>query len=166
MSSIRQARHSFFLAGVLVTVLVFVLAACGTTSGSGNGSSGTASTPTPSASQSGCPSSTVMNTPPASANVVLKLSDNSSTVTAHVGNVIEVDLPFGQVWTGPTTSQGQLTLQSPAGFALAPSKVCVWRFTAQGSGTTQLEFYGKALCQKGHACPQYIMRLPYTIVIK
>ncbi len=168
MSSNRQARRSFFLAGVLVTVLAFVLAACGanTSTGSGTGSSGPSKTPTASASQTGCPSTTAMNTAPAPANVVLKASNNNSTASAKVGDVIEIDLPFGQAWSGPVTSQGELTLQQPAGFALTPSKVCVWRFTAQSAGTTQLEFYGKAICQKGQACPQYIMRLPYTIVIK
>lgn len=168
MSSKRQARRSFFLAGVLVTVLAFMLAACGsnTTTGSGSGSSGPAKTPTAAPSLTGCPSATAMNTVPAPANVVLKPSNNNSTTSAKVGDVIEIDLPFGQAWSGPLASQGELTLQQPAGFALTPSKVCVWRFTAQSAGTTQLEFYGKAICQKGQACPQYIMRLPYTIVIK
>ncbi len=168
MSSNRQVRRSFFLAGVLVTILAFVLAACGanTSTGSGTGSSSPSKTPTVSASQTGCPSTTAMNTVPAPATIVLKASNNNSTTPAKVGDVIEIDLPFGQAWSGPVTSQGQLTLQQPAGFALTPSKVCVWRFTAQSAGTTQLEFYGKAMCQKGQACPQYIMRLPYTIVIK
>lgn len=168
MSSIRQVRRSFFLAGVLVTILAFVLAACGSNAGTGggSGSSGPSTTPTVAASHTGCPSSTVMNTAPAPANVVLKPANNNSTVSAKVGDVIEIDLPFGQSWSGPTVSQGQLALQQPAGFALTPSKACIWRFTAQGTGTTQLQFFGKALCQKGEACPQYIMRLPFTIVVK
>src|SRR5437588_8028327 len=113
MSSNRQARRSFFLAGVLVTVLAFVLAACGanTSTGSGTGSSGsTSTTPTASASQTGCPSTTAMSTVPAPANVVLKPSNNNSTTSAKVGDVIEIDLPFGQAWSGPVTSQGELTL--------------------------------------------------------
>jgi predicted small secreted protein len=166
MRSIRQARRSFFLAGVLVAVLAFVLAACGTNTGAGTGSSAPSTTPGAGSSQTGCPSSTVMNTAPSAANIVLNPSNNNSTVTASVGDVIEVDLPFGQAWTGPNVSQGQLTLQQPAGFSLTPSKVCVWRFTAQSTGTTQLEFYGRAICQKGQACPLYIMHLPYTIVTK
>jgi len=106
-----------------------------------------------------------MTTSPAPANVVLKQSDSSVTVTARVGNVVEVDLPFGQVWSGPTTSQGTLQLQAPAGYALTASKVCVWRFTAQSAGTTALNFYGKAICQKGQMCPLYIMRLSYKVVV-
>jgi len=107
-----------------------------------------------------------MTTAPSPAKIVLKQSDSNATVTAHVGDVVEIDLPFGQAWTGPTASQGELQLQGQAGYAITASKMCVWRFTAQSTGTTQVEFYGKAICQKGQMCPQYIMRIPYTIVIK
>lgn len=168
MRSIRHNRHSFVLAGMLVVALALVLAACGTNGGTSTGSGkAPSSTPTASASKTGCPSSTVMNTPPAPATIVLKMTNNNSVVNAKVGDVVEIDLPFGQSWTGPTTSQGSLSLQQPAGFALTPAKVCVWRFTAQSAGTTQLQFYGKAICNKpGVACPFYIMRLPFTIVVK
>lgn len=168
MRSIRHIRHSFVLVGLLVVVMAFVLAACGTSVGSGTGSAKSTSSPTPvaSAAKTGCPSSTVMNTPPAPANVVLKANNNNTVVNAKVGDVVEVDLPFGQSWTGPTASQGSLSLQQPAGFALTSSKVCVWRFTAQSAGTTQLQFLGKAICKPGIVCPFYIMRLPFTVVVK
>lgn len=165
MSSNRQARHVVFLVGVLVTLLAFVLAACGTNTGGGSGSSHPTSG-SPTASQTGCPSSTVVTTPLSPANVVLKPANSNSTITTQVGSVIEIDLPYGQAWSGPTVSQGGLSLEQPAGFALTPSLVCVWRFTAQGTGTAQLEFYGKAICKAGQACPQYIMRLPFTIAVK
>jgi hypothetical protein len=152
---------------VLVTLLAFVLAACGTNTGAGSGSKNpTPASPTAATSQTGCPGSTVMTTPPSPANVVLKPANNSTTISAQVGDVVEVDLPYGQAWSGPSVSQGSLSLQQPAGFALTPSKVCVWRFTAQSAGTAQLEFYGKAICETGHACPQYIVRLPFTISVK
>jgi hypothetical protein len=164
MRSMRFLRSKFLLVGALVALLV-LLAACGTNTGSTPTTPPSAS-PSPAANTNGCPSSAVVTTAPSPANVVLKPANNSSTVTAHVGDVIEIDLPFGHAWTGPTTSQGQLQLQPPAGFALTTAKACVWRFTAQGAGTTQLEFYGKAICQKGQSCPLYIMRLPYTIVVQ
>ena len=107
-----------------------------------------------------------MTTSPSPAKIVLKQSDSNTTITAQVGDVVEIDLPFGQTWTGPTASQGELQLQGPAGYAVTASKMCVWRFTAQSAGTTQVEFYGKAICQKGQMCPLYIMRIPYTIVVK
>ncbi|HKV56967.1 MAG TPA: hypothetical protein VJO32_01750 [Ktedonobacteraceae bacterium] len=171
MRSVQSVqRRTWFALGASLALIVFVLAACGsnTSTGStnaGSGSTPTGVTPTTTASAYGCPG-TVMTVSPSPAKIVLKQSDSNATITAHVGDIVEVDLPFGQTWTGPTTSQGQLQLQGPAGYALPTSKVCVWRFTAQSAGTTQVNFYGKAMCQKGQMCPQYIMRIPYTIVIK
>lgn len=171
MRSVFSARRSgWFAFGSLLVLLVFALSACGYNSGgstnTGSGSTtGATPTPTVSASAYGCPG-TVLTTTPAPANIVLKPSNSNTTVTAHVGDVVEIELPFGQAWTGPTTSQGGLQLQGTAGSAVTASKMCVWRFTAQGTGTTQVDFYGKAMCQKGQMCPAYIMRIPYTIVIK
>jgi hypothetical protein len=167
-SVLCSRRSAWFALGSLFVLLVFVLVACGYNAGgsTNTGSGSTAgATPTTSASAYGCPG-TVMTTAPAPANIVLKPSNSNSTVTAHVGDVVEIELPFGQAWTGPTTSQGGLQLQGSAGSAVTTSKMCVWRFTAQGTGTTQVEFYGRAICQKGQMCPQYITRIPYTIVIK
>lgn len=169
-SNLSVRRSAWFVFGSLLVLLVFVLAACGynsggsTNTGSGSGST-TAATPTASANVYGCPG-TVMTTAPAPAKIVLKPSDSNATVTAHVGDVVQIELPFGQAWTGPTTSQGELQLQGTAGSAVTASKVCIWRFTAQSTGTTQVEFYGRAICQKGQMCPAYITRIPYTIVIK
>jgi hypothetical protein len=84
-------------------------------------------------------------------------------ITAHQGDVIEIQLPFGQQWNGPTTSQGTLQLQTPYGYPSQTANSCIWRFTAQGTGTTQLEFYGKAICKAGQMCPQYVVSVPFSI---
>jgi hypothetical protein len=163
-----NGRRSMWLVISLATVLVFVLTACGANSGSGTTSTG--STPPPTSTSGvnvhGCPSNAVISTTPTPANVVLKPSNSSTTINAHQGDVIEIQLPFGQVWNGPTTSQGVLQLETPAGYAWGASNSCVWRFTAQGTGVTQLNFYGKAMCKKGALCPQYIMSVPFTINVK
>jgi hypothetical protein len=163
-STIVGRQRTWFLAGSLLAMLVLILAACGANGGPGSGPTPTATAPV--ANANGCPSTTVINTAPTPANVVLKPANSNGVASAHVGDVIEVDLPFGHLWTGPTTSQGELQLQQPAGYALTPAKVCVWRFTAASAGTTNLNFYGKAICQKGELCPQYILNLPYKIVVK
>ncbi len=163
-------RKSLLMVVSLVIALAFLLSACGATVGAGSGSSGSSSTPTATpgstgSTAEGCPSNVVVSSKP-TPNVTVNLKDMNSTVTAHVADIIEVDLPFSQMWTGPASVPSNLTLQQPAGYAWQASKVCVWRFTAQNTGTAQLTFTGKAICKKGQACPQYIMQVPFTIDVK
>ncbi len=161
-------RRSVWLIISLATALAFVLTACGANSGSGPTSTG--STPPPTSTSAvnpyGCPSNEVVSTAQTPANVVLKPSNSSTTVNAHQGDVIEIQLPFGQLWNGPTTSQGVLQLETPAGYASGTANSCIWRFTAQGAGITHLNFYGRAICKKGEMCPQYVMSVPFTINVK
>jgi hypothetical protein len=162
-------RKSFWVLLSLATALAFILTACGTNSSSGSSSTSTGTTPAPVATSTpnlyGCPSNVVVNTAPTPANIVLKTSNSNTTVTAHQGDVIEVQLPFGQLWNGPTTSQGVLQLQTPYGYALQTANSCIWRFTAQGTGTAHLNFYGKALCKNGQVCPQYVVSVPFSIKV-
>jgi len=164
-------RRSFLFLVPLALVLAFVLAACGSNGGTITGA-GPTSTPTSRpttvsvATPEGCPNNAAVNPPQNKPNVTVLLKNSNSTITAHNGDLIEVRLPFGQQWSGPTTSQGELQLQTPAGYALNSDKVCIWRFIAQGSGTTQLTFSAKAICQKGQLCPQYILNVPFTIAVK
>ncbi|HYX48764.1 MAG TPA: hypothetical protein VE843_03430 [Ktedonobacteraceae bacterium] len=160
-------RNSLWLLLSLATALVFILTACGTNSNSGSGSTTTGTTPAPIATSTpnsnGCPSNAVVTTASSPANVVLKTSNSNKMVTVHQGDVIEIQLPFGQSWNGPTASQGALQLQTPYGYPSQTVSSCIWRFTAQGSGTTQLNFYGRAICKKGQMCPQYVLSVPFSI---
>jgi len=163
-------RKSLWLIFSLATVLAFILTACGTNSNSGSSSTSTGTTAAPISTSilnsHGCPSNAVVSTTSAPANVVLKTSNSNTAVTAHQGDVIEIQLPFGQLWNGPTTSQGVLQLQTPYGYASQTVNSCIWRFTVQGVGTTQLNFYGKAICNKGQMCPQYVISVPFSIRVK
>lgn len=163
-------RKSIWLIISLATALAFILTACGTNSSTGSGSPSTGSTPVPTATGTGnshgCPSNAVVGTTPPQANVVLKMSNSNAIVTAHQGDVIEIQLPFGQLWNGPTTSQGVLQLQTPYGYASQAAKSCIWRFTAQGTGTTHLNFLGRALCKPGQMCPQYVISVPFSIHVQ
>src|SRR5579885_2610605 len=91
-------------------VLIFMLAACGSkvgTTGGGGGQTPTPTTPPTSGpvkgygTSVGCPSDMVVNNAPTQANVLIQLTNMDSTVTAHVGDIIEVRLPFGHKWGGP-----------------------------------------------------------------
>jgi hypothetical protein len=171
MHSIQTIRRSSLLFSTLLVsvLLTLVLAACGTNSGT---TAGTGSSPSPTAtasglnSSNGCPSNVVVSTPPPAANVTVKVNEANSTVTAQNGDVIQIELPFGHVWSGPVTSQGMLELQPPAGYASTATSMCIWRFTAKGTGTTQLSFTSRALCKNGQMCPQYIIVVPFTITVK
>ncbi len=162
-------RKSLLCIGLLTIVLSLVLAACG--AGSGGGSTGSSPAPTPTVVQGygtsqGCPNDTVVNNPPSQPNVTIGPRNVNTTITAHDGEVIAVLLPFGRKWSGPTTSQGVLELQQPAGYAVKSDGACMWRFVAKGTGTTQLNFFGKALCKAGQMCPMYVLSMPFTIDVK
>ena len=141
-------------------LLTFVLAACGLTGGPGSGT-GSTPTPTPPPVQGygtvhGCPSDAVVTPALPAANVTVNLTKANTTVTAHVGDVIEIQLPFGLRWTGPTIAGGGLQLQPPTGYASIAMGMCIWRFRARSAGTSQLTFFARALCQQGQLCPQYV----------
>ncbi len=179
-------RYTYVLVSLLATALLLVLAACGTASGSSgsSGSSGGSGSVTPGITPTspgvagaqtptvtttggygtshGCPSDTVVNPPLPKANVTVQ-PDVKAAVTAHVGDIIEVHLPFGQKWGGPTSSQGGLELQKPAGYASLNGNVCVWRFVARSTGTAALNFNERALCKQGQMCPMYVRAVPVTI---
>jgi hypothetical protein len=164
--------RSFLLIIPLTIVLAFVFAACGTNPGlTTTGSSG-GTTPTngptsvPTTSADGCPAGVVPNPPQGTPHVIVSPKGSYAAATAQTGDVIEIRLPFGQQWNGPSTSQGILQLQHPFGYASTANKACIWRFVATSTGTQQLNFYAKPLCKKGGMCPMYIMRVPVTIEVK
>jgi hypothetical protein len=98
--------------------------------------------------------------------VIIQEKDINATVSAHVGDTIEIRLPFGRKWSGPAAIPGNLQQQQPAGYALTPDNVCIWRFTAQSVGVAHLDFYMQALCLNGQMCPMFIANIPFTIDIK
>ena len=166
----RKSLVMFFLSAL---VLLLLLAACGsaggTTTGGGTGTTPPASTPTATQTYSaanGCPSNVVMTTDNAKTTKMVQPPDSKGTIVVHNGDIIEVRLPFGSQWSGPTISQGALQLQGPGGYALKSDKVCVWRYVAKGTGTTTLDFSKRALCKPGQFCPMYILKMPFTIEVK
>ncbi len=163
-------RQSFLFIVPLTLVLAFLLGACGSNGGTSTGAGSTTPTSAPISVTSkgileGCPSAAV-NPSSAKPNVIINMKNSNSIISAHNGDLIEVRLPFNEKWTGPTTSQGVLELQEPAGYVLSSDKVCIWHFVAKGTGTTTLTFSGRAICKAGQMCPMYIMNVPFTIDVK
>lgn len=159
-------RRSSLMMIPLVLIISLLLASCGTSTGSGTGADSTPTTP-PVASTgtiNGCPSN-ALNPTPGKPNVTIQFTNSHGTINAHNGDLIEVRLPFGHVWSGPFISGGILQTQTPAGYELASARMCIWHFIAQGTGTTHLNFSARAICKKGEMCPLYILYIPFTVVV-
>jgi hypothetical protein len=178
MYSGRSPRQKMLFAIVLcVIVAASILAACGTNSSNGaatgpNSSSNpsptisptktstsparSATTPTKSVvgygTANGCPSDIVMSSAPAAPDITVLPRQGNRIIDVRKGNVIEIQMPFGLVWRGPTTSQGVLQLQTPFGYAWKPSNACIWRFVASDSGSTVINFSGRPICKKTSLC--------------
>jgi hypothetical protein len=179
----KGIRH-YWLLSICSLFLATLLVACGgaTSTSSGSNSSGSSSnqgggsgsanggtTSTAVASSgtaNGCPSNAVVTTVSGNASIIVKPAQMNQTISAHNGDIIEIQFPFGHKWTGPTTSQGILQLQGPAGYASKSANACIWRFVARGTGTVKLMFHSQALCQAGLACPMYITAIPFDFNVK
>ena len=154
----------------LVMLLACALTGCGSSGGTGPGP-GSSPTPTPTAGQGygtahGCPSDAVVSPEPPAAQVTVTLSDANRTHPAHVGVVVEIRLPFGLRWAGPTMQGAGLQLQAPAGYASLSLGMCIWRLNALQAGMTTLTFTARALCRDGQLCPRFVLAVPFTIVVK
>lgn len=169
-----RPHKQFLLLSAFLLVCMLAFSACGTNTTTGSSSGNAAATPTSTtgvtqgpADATGCPNHLVVTTAPTAASVTLTTKDSNKTVTVSKGALVEIDLPFGQTWSGPVNlPQDLLTLQSPAGYAFPALRSCVWRFTAGKPGTVHLSFIGRPLCKKGQLCPMYVMAVPFTIEIK
>ena len=155
---------------LFVTIFALILDACGTRS-SGTGA-GLHPSPIPTSGTVvgygtvyGCPSDVVVSPTPPAADVTVQPNQGATPITAHQGEVIEIQAPFGLTWEGPTTSQGTLQLQSPYGYAWKPDSACIWRFLAQRTGTVELLFSGMAICKKGLHCVPSVTEASFTIKV-
>ena len=175
MFSTRVLWQKKFLQGVLfMVVFTFVLAACGMRSSTN--ATGSTLTPTSSSIRTsgtvpgygkayGCPSDVVVSTAPAAPDVTVEPKKGSTIVNAHRGDVIEVLMPFGVMWRGPSTSQGILQLQQPSGYVWKPSNSCIWGFVAKNTGTVALDFFGSAICKKVSLCVPSVEVAAFTIKV-
>lgn len=176
-----QARRSRLRMTLIVCILVLFCAACGagsgTTTGSGGPMAGATISPSPVkatatstaevqngyGTSQGCPDDTVVTKTVPAANVTATMQN--TTITAQVGNIIEVRLPFGHKWSAPRTVPSALIMQSPAGYASTTTSNCIWRFEAKQKGDIQLQFSAAPLCKPKTMCPMFIMLTSISIKI-
>jgi hypothetical protein len=107
--------------------------------------------------------------------LVLSPSSPQATVTpgglgfakvgsAHVGDLIQVQLPVTQRWGNPRINGG-LSLLAPSGVQDSTHNVCFWNFTATAKGDATIEFVGGALCEPNRPCPLYARVESYVVHI-
>jgi hypothetical protein len=106
-----------------------------------------------------------VNPAPPAADVIIQPQQGTTPITVKQGEVIEIQMPFGLMWEGPTTSQGPLQLQSPYGYAWKPGGACIWRFLAQGTGTVELPFSAIVICQRDLHCVPSVTEASFTIKV-
>ncbi|GCE10180.1 hypothetical protein [Tengunoibacter tsumagoiensis] len=131
------------------------------TPGTTSGGTGKATT-----SQQGCPTTQQPASDLALATVVVEPKDVEQTVTAHIGDAIEVRAPLGFKWIGPTSSQGGLQLAQPSGYVSSTYNACIWHYTAQSTGSIDLHFQRMVLCRPNAMCPYVVVAMSITIDVK
>jgi hypothetical protein len=173
-----RCRSWWFVFVPALVALLMGLSACGTNASTTGAASQATASPTKSVStptattvkgygtSHGCPSDAVVNTPLPAQAVLVKSTQNGQTIRVRQGTLVVFELPFGQRWETPAGSQGVLELQQPAGYASQEARACIWRYVAQGSGQSEVVFTARALCQPHQLCPQYILRLSFTIAVQ
>lgn len=141
--STQRTRTGWFF-GALLLLVSMGLVACGASSASTAAGTNAAPTATPT-SATGCPLAD-QNVVRAPASVLISPTGAVQQITLHVGQTLEVRLPFGRRWSFFPMSADTLTLQSPAGYGDVTAGSCIWRFTAVHVGNTAITFIFAPIC--------------------
>jgi hypothetical protein len=161
------------LAAVCALVLGLLLAGCGYTStaaqnpGGADGGTSTAGGSGPIAGTSVRPCVGPYADVGVEGQPALTLSDSSSdkTGSAHVGQLVQIQLPGDWHWTlgrTPTT----LTATQNAGSYDENRQLCFWNFKASAAGTTTLQFTGTPRCEgPNQPCPTIARVESFTITV-
>lgn len=163
----RILRRSAPLIALGLVALLVALAGCGVTNAGRAGSSASA---TATIQQGVIKGTTVRPCPgPAgSASDVgtpaLVLGPGKVNGSAHVGDLIQLQLPTTQHWM-PGTVSGSLETLDPAGIQDDQLGICVWNYRALSAGTASINFTATARCEPPLMCPQYVVETLFTVQI-
>lgn len=153
----------------LILAALGALAGCGVTSTTINPGGPRLGSATPTATSGGFKGTAVRPCPGPVGSVTdagqpsLVITQSMTTATAHVGDLVQIQLPTTQHWTYQS-DQSLLTLLQPAGVQDTQKNVCAWTFRAPSAGTTTLDFSGTAICDN-LPCPQYVRVVDFTITV-
>lgn len=95
----------------------------------------------------------------------LVLTNQQKSGDAHVGDLIQVQVPATQHWTQIDASPN-LALQQPAGVQDSAKNVCMWTYRAISAGDATVNLTGGALCEPAQPCPAYAVVADFSITIR
>lgn len=161
----RPSRAASALAASALLVLL-VLAGCGVTS---NGAAGSAPNTTATATASALAASRASACPGPAGSVndagtpalVLTPQAANHSANAHVGTLVQVQLPDTSHWDYLSTAS--LAPLTPAGVHDATVGVCVWNFRPASVGTVKLSFARSAICHPSTPCPMYMQQVSFAL---
>ena len=174
---LRHARRSLTTRPLGALALLLMLAGCGLSSGA-TGGANPANPANPGggggAGARACSGGYGSVSDLGHVALVLSPSSPQATVTpggggpapregsAHVGDIIQVQLPVTQHWGNPRISGG-VSLLAPAGVQDNARNVCFWNFKATAKGDATIDFVGGALCAPNRPCPLYAIPESYLV---
>lgn len=127
------------------------------------------SVPTPTRTATGgtgavaCPDS---SDSPGNPALILTPTTPDRTGSAHVGDIVQVQLPTTSKWTyTPAQSAGALSPTSPSGVLIHSLNSCVWSFKAVADGAQTLSFMGQAICKVGQPCADYRIAMTFSVTV-
>ena len=100
--------------------------------------------------------------------VLLTTSTPNRSAAAHNGDVIQVRLPSTMRWqymSDRSVTGRTVAVLQPAGIEDNALNLCVWNFTAQGTGSASLVFDGSPECDVKVPCAQNIQQLTFTVAV-
>ncbi len=128
----------------LLFLAAALLAACGSVN-AGSGSATASAAPT-------VPGGTVKVT----------MGDEQKTVTAHVGDHIQIALGEQSTWQ-LDPPDGVVLTRTVQNYMLIRGTQAIW--LAAAPGTSTIHAMGTAVCPSGSACPQYAISFTATVLV-
>jgi len=115
--------------------------------------------------KTGCPSTSANVNWQKAATTFIHIDGANSIKTIHVGDIVEVALPAGYVWSLLTAENMYFQQIEPGGAYESSQNVCVWHFSTLAPGNTILYFGRHILCQPGKICSDLGIRYAFAVTI-
>jgi hypothetical protein len=160
-----RRRTGVVVAGFMLALLALTLAGCGQATLGSQPPSGNATSGHPIGGTSIRPCSGPLVSAASVGTVarVLTEAQSGQMVSAHAGELIQVQLPMTFHWSF-NDQAGNLAVVPPADGQDPTLNVCFWTFKAQSAGSVTLRFSGAPLCDPpAQQCSQLLIAANFTV---